>query len=49
MKARYKQVHMLGVDGALAFTQDQAGLKVKLPAQKPCQYAYAFKINLSPG
>ncbi len=44
-----KQVHMLGVDGALSFTQDQDGLKVKLPAQKPCQYAYAFKINLSPG
>jgi alpha-L-fucosidase len=46
-EGQVKQVHMLGVDGALPFIQDQDGLKVKLPAQKPCQYAYAFKINLS--
>jgi alpha-L-fucosidase len=44
-ESQVKRVQMLGVDGSLPFTQDQTGLKVKLPAQKPCQYAYAIKIT----
>jgi hypothetical protein len=36
---------MLGSDGNLEFTQDAAGLKVKLPAAAPCKYAYVLKIT----
>ena len=36
---------MLGHAGALAFTQDAAGLHVKFPAEKPCDYAYVLKIT----
>ena len=38
-------VTMLGSDGNLEFTQDAAGLKVKLPAAAPCKYAYVLKIT----
>jgi alpha-L-fucosidase len=46
-ESQVNQVQMLGVDGFLSFTQDQAGLKVRLPAQKPCHYAYVFKITFA--
>ena len=29
----------------LGFTQDGAGLKVKLPATTPCPYTYTLKIT----
>jgi alpha-L-fucosidase len=38
-------VELLGHRGALEFSQDESGLKIKLPAGKPCDYAYAFKIS----
>ena len=38
-------VTMLGNEGQLEFTQDAAGLKVKLPAAAPCKYAYVLKIT----
>ena len=38
-------VELLGHQGALEFSQDASGLKIKLPAEKPCDYAYAFKIS----
>ena len=38
-------VTMLGSPGKLQFTQDAAGLKVKLPAAAPCKYAYVLKIT----
>ena len=38
-------VTMLGSDGKLEFTQDDTGLKVKLPAAAPCKYAYVLKIT----
>jgi alpha-L-fucosidase len=38
-------VTMLGHSGNLQFTQDAEGLKVKLPADRPCDYAYVFKIT----
>ncbi len=38
-------VTLLGGEGKLSFTQDDAGLKVKLPASAPCQYAYILKIS----
>src|SRR5208282_1322958 len=36
---KIKQVTMLGSKGKLQFTQDDIGLKVKLPAAAPCKYA----------
>ncbi len=44
-EGQVKRVQMLGVDGVLSFTQDQSGVKVKLPGKKPCQYAYTLKIT----
>jgi alpha-L-fucosidase len=38
-------VTMLGNEGKLEFTQDADGLKVKLPAAKPCDDAYCLKIE----
>jgi hypothetical protein len=40
-----ESVELLGSPGALPFTQDTEGLKVQLPAEKPNDYAYAFKIT----
>jgi len=36
---------MLGHKGNLKFTQDADGLKVQLPADRPCDYAYVLKIT----
>jgi alpha-L-fucosidase len=38
-------VTLLGHDGPLAFTQDAAGLKVRLPATAPSHYACVLKIT----
>jgi alpha-L-fucosidase len=38
-------VSLLGHDGALTFTQDADGLKITLPSDQPCKYAYSFKIT----
>jgi len=38
-------VELLGHKGALQFTQDADGLKVKMPAEQPCDYAFALKIT----
>ena len=40
-----EKVEMLGHDGTLEFTQTDTGLKVKLPADKPCQHAWSLKIS----
>ena len=42
---KIKKVIMLGSKGKLQFTQDGAGLKVKLPANAPCKYACVLKIT----
>jgi len=44
-EGKIDSVTMLGNDGQLEFTQDAAGLKVKLPAAAPCKYAYVLKIT----
>ncbi|MCX6634080.1 MAG: alpha-L-fucosidase [Acidobacteria bacterium] len=41
---KIKNVQLLGFKGKLKFTQDAAGLKVRMPAQKPCDHAVALKI-----
>jgi len=38
-------VELLGFPGKLKWTQDEGGLKVQLPEEKPCDYAVAFKIT----
>jgi alpha-L-fucosidase len=38
-------VTLLGNAGNLDFTQDAAGLHVKMPAQRPCNYAFTLKIT----
>jgi hypothetical protein len=37
---------MLGVEGTLAWSQDEAGLHIDTPAQKPGDHAYTFKLRL---
>jgi alpha-L-fucosidase len=43
---RIQQVTMLGVDSALSWTQDEDGLKIDVPGDKPCDYAYTFKVTI---
>jgi len=45
LEGKIEKVELLGHDGALEFTQDAAGLKVKFPAEKPCDFAYSLKIS----
>jgi alpha-L-fucosidase len=40
------EISMLGVPGSLSWEQNEAGLIIQTPAQKPGEYAYAFKIVL---
>jgi alpha-L-fucosidase len=42
---KIQNVELLGFDGKLDWTQDDAGLKVLMPAEKPCDYAIAFKVT----
>jgi alpha-L-fucosidase len=39
------RIELLGSGGALPFTRDSAGLVVTVPAQRPNEYAFAFKIT----
>ena len=45
LEGKITKVELLGHSGALEFIQDAAGLKVKFPAEKPCDYAYSLKIS----
>ena len=38
-------VELLGAPGKLEWTQDSDALRVKLPAQKPSDYAIVFRVN----
>jgi alpha-L-fucosidase len=42
---KVKKVTMLGHKGDLAFTQDDGGLKVTFPTDKPCDFAYSLKVE----
>ncbi len=42
---RIQTVSLLGSPEKLAFSQTEGGLIVTLPAQKPCDHAYALKIT----
>jgi alpha-L-fucosidase len=39
------RVKMLGHKGDLKFTQNAEGLKVTMPAEQPCQYAFTLRIT----
>jgi alpha-L-fucosidase len=39
------KVEMLGHDGPLEFKQDETALRVKMPADKPCDFAYTLRIG----
>jgi len=45
VQGKIAKVELLGHAGALEFTQDAAGLHVKFPAEKPCNFAYVLKIT----
>ena len=40
-----EKITMIGVNKALSFKQTKKGLVVKFPKDKPCDYAYALKIE----
>ncbi|MBW4888422.1 alpha-L-fucosidase [Mucilaginibacter sp. HMF5004] len=42
---KVKKVSMLGHTGDLAFSQDESGLRVTFPTEKPCDIAYSLKIE----
>ncbi len=42
-----QSIAMLGSNGQLAFEQKSDGLHIKLPAQDPGKYAYAYKIDFA--
>jgi len=42
---KIQNVELLGFDGKLDWSQDGSGLKVTMPAQKPCDYAIVFKVT----
>ena len=45
VQGKVEKVELLGHAGPLPFTQDAEGLKVKFPAEKPCDFVYALKIT----
>lgn len=43
--AKIQQVTLLGSDEKIAWEQTDKGLKLSFPKNKPCEYAYSFKIT----
>jgi alpha-L-fucosidase len=46
---RVADVSLLGGRGRLKWTQDAAGLHIKLPAAWPCEHAWSFRLRMSGG
>jgi alpha-L-fucosidase len=44
-----EQVSLLGAPGVLTWSQSPAGLRVQMPGQQPCKYAWTIKISVRPG
>ena len=42
---RAQNVELLGFNGKLQWTQDEKGLTVQMPEQKPCDHAIALKVT----
>lgn len=45
VKGKVKNVSLLGYSGTLKFIQDHEGLKIEMPAEKPADIAFAFKVE----
>jgi alpha-L-fucosidase len=45
LDADIKSVELLGCDQKLEWKQNGAGLEIILPGDKPCEYAYSFKLT----
>jgi alpha-L-fucosidase len=45
VSGKVTKVELLGHDGALEFSQEDAGLKITLPEKPKTGYAYVFKIS----
>jgi len=43
---RIRRVSMLGIKANLKWSRSQGGLMIKAPRERPCEYAYVFKIIL---
>jgi alpha-L-fucosidase len=43
---KVRNVELLGHKGKLKWSQDDAGLKVTMPAERPCDYAVTLKIAI---
>jgi len=39
-------IAMLGCDEQLTWSQDENGLTIQMPSEKPCEHAYSFRIVL---
>ena len=42
-----QSIALLGSPGTLSFEEQEDGLHIKLPAQNPGEYAYAYKIDFA--
>jgi alpha-L-fucosidase len=43
-KVKVRNVELLGFRGKVKWTQDEKGLTVQMPEQRPCDHAIALKI-----
>ena len=43
--AKIKDITLLGSSEAIRWEETDKGLRIYFPAQKPCDYAYSFKIS----
>ncbi|HVO69043.1 MAG TPA: alpha-L-fucosidase [Aggregatilineaceae bacterium] len=49
MKAELiEEIQMLGSPESLAWSQDDNGLQIRTPSQRPCDHAYTFRIRFKP-
>ncbi len=46
LKKSIRKIELLGSEGELDWNLSEEGLEVLLPADKPCEHAFAFKIEL---
>jgi alpha-L-fucosidase len=45
LRGQIEHVELLGFRGKLKWSREEAGLKIELPEQKPCEHAVAFRIS----